>query len=126
MVRSDRRGWLQPKLRIVGLPRALRLRCLRGTFPPRLHYALAFLLADFGEEIGQNSWGSGSRFRGERRYGVLAGLNRLRVSEPTEEPFGLSPCLALCSRVREVLVDTTLGHIVPRDKVNPIILAGGG
>jgi len=46
--------------------------------------------------------------------------------EPTEKPFGLAACLALCSGVREVLVEIALGHIVRRDKVNPIILAGGG
>jgi hypothetical protein len=127
MLRSDRRGWLQPKLRIVGLPRALRLRCLRGTLSVRLHHLLAFLLTNFGEEIGQNSCGCGRRFREDRRCGVLPLLHRLRITtEPTEEPFGLSPCLALYGRVREVLVDIALGDIVRRDQIDPIILAGGG
>jgi hypothetical protein len=122
LLRSDRRG----RLRLDPLPRALRPRCLRGTCPLRLLHLLPFLLTSFREEIGQNSCGSGSRLRLERRCGVLAGLNRLRVSEPTEEPFGLLPCLALHGRVREVLVDIALGDIVRRDQIDPIILAGGG
>jgi hypothetical protein len=125
MLRSDRRGRLQPNLRLDPLPRALGAGCLRSTFPLRLHHVLPFLLASFGEEIGQNS--CGRRFREDRRCGVLSSFTRLRIAtEPTEEPFGLSACLALYGRVREVLVDITLGDIVRSDQIDPIILAGGG
>src|SRR5918994_2085599 len=112
MLRSDRRGRLQPKLRIDPLPRALRTGCLRGMCPLGLLDLLTFLLTSFREKIGQNSCGRGSSFRGDRRCGVLAGFNRLSIAtEPTEEPFGLSPCLALYGRVREVFVDIALGDI---------------
>jgi hypothetical protein len=87
---------------------------------------LTFLLTSFREKTGQNSCGSGSRFRRERCCGVLAGLNRLRVSEPTEESLGLSTCLALYGSVREVLVNIALGDIVRRHQISPIIRAGGG
>jgi hypothetical protein len=123
-------GLLYRAFGALRLFRARHLRELRGGLRRagalRLLDHRPLLLPRSSDEIGQNSCGSGSRFRRDRRCGVLAGLNRLRVSEPTEEPFGLSPCLALHGRVREVLVDIAFGDIVRRDQIDPIILAGGG
>ena len=128
MLRSNRLGRFEPKLRIVRLSRALRAGCLRSTFPLRPFHLLALFLASGGEQIGKNSCGSGRgfKFTDDRRCGVLSGLKRLRIgTEATEEPFGLPACLALCSRVGEVVVDIALGDIVRRDQIDPIILAGG-
>jgi|tagenome__1003787_1003787.scaffolds.fasta_scaffold20897175_2 hypothetical protein len=110
---------------MMGFRLTLRCWCAR----PRAHRlplpdADSLLLASGSEKIGQNSPGRFSH--SDRRWRSIFRFDRLTgVSNPSEDLFGLSE--SFVSRGNsEVLIHISLGQIVRRDQIKPIMAAGEG